>query len=106
MTHQEENPVVDHVMTPLIKQVPAAMAPAVSTTMKLAMQSERQQALKAESHRRTDERQGYANGFKPKTIEMRIGDVPLPIPQTRRYHDNQGRPIYPLRTWSGVSLRR
>jgi mannitol/fructose-specific phosphotransferase system IIA component (Ntr-type) len=55
MTHQEENPVVDHVMTLLIEHGPAAMASAFATIMNLAMQIERQQALKADSHQRTQD---------------------------------------------------
>jgi putative transposase len=106
MTHQEENPVVDHVMTLLIEHGPAAMASAFATIMNLAMQIERQQALKAESHQRTEERQGYANGFKPKTMRTRVGEVSLRIPQTRGYHDDEGRPFYPKSLERGVRSER
>ena len=61
MTHQEENPVVDHVMTLLIDHGPAAMASAFAMLMNLAIQIERQQALKADSHQRTDDRRGCHN---------------------------------------------
>lgn len=106
MTHQEENPVVDHVMTLLIEHGPAAMASAFATIMNLAMQIERQQALKAESHQRTDDRRGYANGFKPKTMRTRVGEVSLRIPQTRGYHDDEGRPFYPKSLERGVRSER
>ena len=106
MTHQEENPVVDHVMAVLIEQGPAAMASAFATIMNLAMQIERQQALKAESHQRTEERQGYANGFKSKTMRTRVGEVSLRIPQTRGYHDDEGRPFYPKSLERGVRSER
>ena len=79
MTHQEENPVVYHVMTLLIEHGPAAMASAFATIMNLAMQIERQQALNADSHQRTDDRRGYANSFKPKTISTRVSEVSLRI---------------------------
>ena len=90
MTHQEDCPVLDHVMTLLIEHGPGAMANAFTIIMNLAMQIEREQTLKAESHQRTADRQGYANGFKPKTIRTRVGEVPLRIPQTRSYHDEDG----------------
>ena len=106
MTHQEENPVVDHVMAVLIEHGPAAMASAFATIMNLAMQIERQQALKAESHQRTEERRGYANGFKPKTMRTRVGEVSLRIPQTRGYHDDEGRPFYPKSLERGVRSER
>ena len=89
MTHQEENPVVDHVMAVLMEHGPAAMASAFATIMNLAMQIERQQALKAESHQQTEDRRGYANGFKPKTKRTRVVDVSLRIPQNRGYHDDE-----------------
>lgn len=106
MTHQEENPVVDHVMTLLIEHGPAAMASAFATIMNLAIQIERQQALKADSHQRTDDRRGYANGFKPKTMRTRVGEVSLRIPQTRGYHDDEGRPFYPKSLERGVRSKR
>ncbi len=47
---------------------PDAMAAAFASLMNHAMQIEREQVLKAESHQRTADRRGYANGFKPKTV--------------------------------------
>ena len=62
----------------------------------------REQVLQAESHQRTADRQGYANGFKPKILKTRVGRVDLRIPQTRGYRDEDGRPFYPG-LWSEVS---
>ena len=86
MTHQEECTVLDDLTNLLIEHGPSAMASALATLMNHAMQIEREQTLQAESHQRTDDRQGYANGFKPKTIRTRVGEVVLRIPQTRGYH--------------------
>ena len=52
---------------------PAAMAAAFAALMNHAMQMERKQVLKAESHQRTADRRGYANGFKPKTLNTEVG---------------------------------
>jgi len=102
MTHQEDCPVLDHVMTLLIEHGPGAMAnPFTIIIMNPAMQIERKQTLKAESHQRTADRQGYANRFRLKTIRTRVGEVPLRIPQTHGYHDEDGRPN--PRAWSGAS---
>ena len=95
MTHQEESAVFEAVTAIMIEHGPAAMASACSIIMNCAMQIEREQTLKAESHQRTADRQGYANGFKPKTLRTRVGEVHLRIPQTRDYHDVEGRPFYP-----------
>ena len=47
------------------------------------MRRERSEALKALPYERTEERQGYANGYKPKTVETRMGSVTVEIPQVR-----------------------
>lgn len=48
-----------------------------------AMKLERQEALGAQPYERTDERKGYANGFKPKILKTRVGVVLVEIPQVR-----------------------
>jgi len=49
----------------------------------LVARREREKALKALPYERTDERTGYANGFKQKTFSSRLGELHLRIPQTR-----------------------
>jgi len=106
MTRQEESAVFEAVTAILIEHGPAAMASAFAIIMNCAMQIEREQVLKAESHQRTADRQGYANGFKPKTLHARVGEVNLRIPQTRDYHDEEGRPFYPKSLERGVRSER
>ena len=65
------------------------MATAFSTVMNRAMRIEREHVLQAESHQGTTGRQGYANGLKPKTLQTRVGEMSLQIPQTRDYHDEK-----------------
>src|SRR6266498_852762 len=48
-----------------------------------AMQAERSQHLQAGPYEHTQERQGYANGYKPKTMRTRIGDITFAVPQVR-----------------------
>ena len=48
-----------------------------------AMQLERQKYLEAEAYERTENRQGYANGYKPKTVKTRLGNITFDIPQVR-----------------------
>ena len=83
MTHQDECPAIDDLTALLIEHGPAAMATALATLMNHALQIEREQVLQAESHQRTADRQGYANGFKPKTLKARVGEIDLRIRQTR-----------------------
>src|SRR6266498_4322465 len=48
-----------------------------------AMQAERSEHLQAGPYQHTDERQGYANGYKPKTMRTRVGDITFAVPQVR-----------------------
>jgi len=95
MTYQDEYPVMDDLTVLLIERGRAAMDSALATLMSHAMQIEREQVLEAESHQRTADRQGYANGVKPKTLRTRVGPADLRIPQTRCYRDENRPPFYP-----------
>ena len=106
MTHQDECPAINDLTALLIEHGPAAMASALATLMNHAMQIECEQLLQSESHQRTADRQGYANGFKPKTLKTRVGRVDLRIPQTRDYRDENGRPFYPRSLERGVRSER
>lgn len=48
-----------------------------------AMQAERQKHLKAAPYERSNERQGHANGYKPKTVQTRLGEITFEVPQVR-----------------------
>lgn len=48
-----------------------------------AMKSERESYLKAAPYERTDDRVDMANGYKPKSVKTRFGELSLQIPQTR-----------------------
>ncbi len=48
-----------------------------------AMKAERQQFLGAAPYQRTPERQDQANGYKPKTVKTRLGEITFDVPQVR-----------------------
>jgi transposase-like protein len=48
------------------------------------MQAERQQYLGLGPYERSPERQDYANGYKPKTVTTRVGDITFAVPQVRQ----------------------
>ncbi|MDP2965585.1 MAG: transposase, partial [Pelolinea sp.] len=48
-----------------------------------AMQIERDKHLNVKPYERSDERNGHANGYKPKTVKNRVGEVTFDIPQVR-----------------------
>jgi transposase-like protein len=59
------------------------VAEAVTVLMNAAMVAERSEYLGARPYERSDNRSGYANGFKDKTVKSRLGALPLKVPQTR-----------------------
>jgi transposase-like protein len=48
-----------------------------------AMRIERENYLGAKPYERSEERQGHANGYKPKTVRTRVGEVTFDVPQVR-----------------------
>lgn len=59
--------------------VPKAMEILVNEAMKI----ERSQALGAESYQRSEDRLGYANGYKDKTVNTRMGAITFSVPKAR-----------------------
>lgn len=48
-----------------------------------AMQAEASEHVGADRHERTDSRTGYRNGVKPRTLNTRVGQLALEVPQVR-----------------------
>ena len=48
-----------------------------------AMQAERVKYLQAGQYERTEDRKGHANGYKPKTVRTRVGEITFAVPQVR-----------------------
>jgi putative transposase len=60
-----------------------ALPELIRIVVNAAMEAERQQHLKAEPYQRTPEREAHANGFKPKTVQTRVGKITFDVPQVR-----------------------
>src|SRR5262245_21449461 len=56
------------------------MARAMQLLINEAMKLERSAALGADPYERTPNRRGQANGFKPKTVQTRVGPLALRVP--------------------------
>ena len=56
---------------------------AVSMLINEAMRLERERHLGVSAFERSPERRGYANGYKPKTVQSRVGALALSVPQVR-----------------------
>lgn len=56
---------------------------AVEILINQAMRIERERHLNATAYERTESRNGYSNGFKPKQLHTRLGALKLQVPQVR-----------------------
>ncbi|MCX5764794.1 MAG: IS256 family transposase [Gemmatimonadetes bacterium] len=79
------------VMEQLMAQGPDGMAEVFTSLFNLAMRFERERFLGAAHYERTPGRRGYANGFKPKTIDTQAGTLALEVPKTAGAEE----PFYP-----------
>jgi len=100
VAHQPESNVVDTVVQLLCESGLSQMAEAVRIMLNEAMRLERCQAIEAEPYQRSERRKGYANGFKPKTLDTRLGKITFQVPQTR------GMEFYPSALEKGVRSER
>ena len=59
------------------------LAKLVEAVLNQILEAQIAETLGAERHERSDERQGYRNGYRPRTLYTRVGPVTLQVPQTR-----------------------
>jgi transposase-like protein len=83
MTHQAHPSVTREVVQVLAEHGFDGMAQAMELLINECMKIERQQALGAGPYQRSQARRGQANGFKPKRLKTRIGQLQLAVPQVR-----------------------
>lgn len=83
MTYREDFTLPAELLEEVSKQGFEILPELIQVIINAAMQAERQQHLKAAPYQHTEERQGHANGYKPKTVHTRVGDITFSIPQVR-----------------------
>jgi putative transposase len=83
ISDQLKDSLIDEIVKGLIGQGTGGLKPVIELLFNAAMKIEREHFLGAGSHERTEERKGYANGYKPKELHTRFGSVELEIPQVR-----------------------
>ena len=59
------------------------LAKLVEAVLNQILEAQVTEALGAERHERTEERAGYRNGTRARTLYTRVGPVTLQVPQTR-----------------------
>jgi len=100
VAHQNESNRFSDLIQVLAEEGFDGMAQAMQILLNEVMVIERTQALGAEPYERSADRRGYANGFKPKTVKTRVGELRLNVPQTR------GVEFYPSSIEKGVRSER
>jgi len=83
MAHRNDSSKLDAVMELLIENGFESFADVLRILLNEAMKIERNHALCAGPYERTDARRGYANGYKPRTVDTRIGKLMVDVPQVR-----------------------
>ncbi|MFN2175448.1 MAG: IS256 family transposase [Anaerolineales bacterium] len=83
MTYQENCTLPTELTDLLIEQGFDYLPELIRILVNAAMQVERQKHLGVDPYERSPERQGYANGFKPKTLKTRLGEITFDVPQVR-----------------------
>jgi transposase-like protein len=83
MTHQKDFTLPREILDLIAGQGFEYLPELIRLLLNAARKAERQQHLQAEPYQRTEERQGHANGYKPKTLKTRVGPITFEIPQVR-----------------------
>jgi len=101
MTHQDESSILEDVLKVLTLREPEGLKNAIAVLLNAAMKIEREEALQAAPYERSEERTGYGNGFKDKSIATRLGKISLKVPQVRG-----GVEFYPSSLEKGIRSER
>jgi putative transposase len=83
MTYQNDFTLPAELMEQVQEQGLEILPELIRIVINAAMQAERSEYLHAAPYQHSEERRGYANGFKPKTMRTRIGDITFGVPQVR-----------------------
>jgi len=83
MTYREDFTVPAELLEQVQEQGLNVLPELIRIVLNAAMQAERSEHLNAEPYQRSEERRGYANGFKPKTMRTRVGEITFAVPQVR-----------------------
>lgn len=79
MTHQNDYTFATDLAEKGLEAVPELQRVLINNVM----QVERSKYLQAGEYERTEDRKGHANGYKPKTVRTRMGEITFAVPQVR-----------------------
>jgi putative transposase len=83
MTYREDFTLPAELLEQVREQGLGVLPELIRVIINTAIQAERIEYLKAAPYQHNPERTGHANGFKPKTMRTRVGEITFAIPQVR-----------------------
>ena len=83
MTYQHDFTLPTEVLEQLTQEGLEGLPEMIRILVNEAMRLERQNHLQARPYERTEGRRGYANGYKPKRVKTRVGEINFEVPQVR-----------------------
>jgi len=83
MAHRNNDNLLARLMEMINENGIEAVTESFRMLLNEAMKIEREQALGAVLYERSDQRKGYANGYKPRNIDTRMGRLSVDVPQVR-----------------------
>jgi transposase-like protein len=83
MTYQGDFTLPDELLEQITAQGFEFLPELIRILLNAAMKAERQQYLGAAPYQHSPERIGHANGYKPKTMATRLGEITFQVPQVR-----------------------
>ena len=84
MTHPDQEPtLLNQIVNQICAEGSDGLAEALRLLLNHAMEAERSKVLGAGRYERSATRTGHANGFKPKTLQTRLGEMTVAVPQVR-----------------------
>ena len=83
MTYQHDFTLPAELLEQLTQEGLEGLPEMIRILVNEAMRLERQNHLQARPYERTEGRRGYANGYKPKRVKTRVGEINFEVPQVR-----------------------
>jgi putative transposase len=83
MTYQSDFTLPSEILEQIVEQGFGFLPELIRIVINAAIQSEWQQYLQVAPYQHSPDRRGHANGYKPKTIKSRMGEIKLGVPQVR-----------------------
>jgi transposase-like protein len=83
MTYQNDCTLPNELLEQISEQGLDYLPDLIRVVVNAAMKAERQQYLGVAPYERSEQRRDQANGFKPKTVRTRMGEIEFAIPQVR-----------------------